>query len=374
MFLYIGNKNLFTEGGISIFQYSEPDGMLHFLKTQYAEVSSGFIFIDQKNARLFSVNERIECDGVPGGQVLCFKIDPLSGDLSLMSRAYTHTVLPCYLHFSERSSQLLVCNHAKRDWCLKLSCAADDTVCGKKIYDDAALEVFDVMQNGTLCGPKSFWVAPLSQKASDNPHLHSITYDEETGQFYICDTGSDMVYILALGKGGNPVLKSAVRPDIKSSAPRYGVLHPHLPVVYFNSEKQNALFVYQICEDKILPLQIARLMETDQFPETRLRQASLLLNCSGTILYTLDRKTRNVVAFSVGNDGKLSRLQVFSIPWEDPRFMVTSPDEKFLFVVCSTSRVLARAQIGGDGRLFDCAIVNDTLPSPSCMGFYTPDK
>ena len=68
MFLFVGNKNLFGKGGISVFRYTENEETLEFLGTQHTDISAGFLAVDNKNAYLFCVDERIECNGVPGGQ------------------------------------------------------------------------------------------------------------------------------------------------------------------------------------------------------------------------------------------------------------------------------------------------------------------
>ena len=98
MYIYVGNKNLLDEGGISIFHYSEKDGAVTFIGTQYTEVSAGFLVVDAEKEYLFCVNERLECKDIPGGQLLSFKIDSKSGKLILLSSVPTHTVLPCYIH------------------------------------------------------------------------------------------------------------------------------------------------------------------------------------------------------------------------------------------------------------------------------------
>lgn len=372
MFLYVGNKNLFGEGGISIFRYIENEGTLEFLGTRHTDISAGFLAVDDKNAYLFCVNERLEGNGVPGGQVLCFRIDSRTGNLKLLSRVNTHTVLPCYLHYISDKRRLLVCNHAKRDWILKVDLAAERTLRSKKIYDDAALEVFDVTQDGIIKGPTSCWVAPHANNASDNPHLHSITYDAKNCQSLVCDTGSDLIYTLTLDDYGSPLLTSVVNPNGKASTPRYGVIHPRLPIAYFNSEKQNAVFVFKICENEIHQLQVIPTLELLGSLEEPIEQSAIAVNHAGTVLYTLIRKTSSISAFSIGGDGRLRFLQSYPVHYESPRALVITPDDKNMFVACSTGKAVVHIKISLDGSLSHQTLEESSLISPSSMALFDP--
>lgn len=40
MFLFVGNKNLFGKGGISVFRYAETEDTLVFLGTQHTDISA----------------------------------------------------------------------------------------------------------------------------------------------------------------------------------------------------------------------------------------------------------------------------------------------------------------------------------------------
>lgn len=372
MFLFVGNKNLFGKGGISVFRYTENEDTLVFLGTQHTDISAGFLAVDNNNAYLFCVDERIECNGVPGGQVLCLQIDSQTGTLKLLSRVNTHTVLPCYIHYISDKRRLLVCNHAKRDWTLKLDLTDEGALRGKKAYDDAALEVFDVTQEGIIMGPTSYWVAPLANNASDNPHLHSITYDADNCQSFVCDTGSNLIYTLSHDDYGAPVLTSVTNPNGEDSAPRYGVFHPHLPIAYFNSEKQNAVFVFEICKNEVHKLQVIPALDLSGSLEEPIEQSAIAVNHAGTVLYTLIRKTRSISAFSICDDGRLRFLQSYPVHYESPRALVITPDDKNMFIACSTGKAVVRIKINLDGSLGHQTLEESSLISPSSMALFNP--
>lgn len=372
MFLYVGNRDLFGKGGISIFRYNENEAALEYLGTQHTDISAGFLAVDHENAYLFCVNEQMECRGVPGGQVLCLRIDPRTGDLKVLSRANTHTVLPCYVHYISDTRRLLVCNHAKRDWTLKIGLTDEGALCGQKVYDDAALEVFDVTQDGIITGPASYWAAPHVSHASDNPHLHSITYDAQDRQFFVCDTGSDVIYTLALDDRGSPLLTSIADPNGEASAPRYGVLHPTLPIAYFNSEKQNALFVFRISECKLISMQVVSVLDVDNSSLEPIMQSAILINHSGNVLYTLARKSQSISAFAIAENGSLSFLQTYSIGIEGPRAMVITPDDGYIFVACSKGKAVVQIQVDSDGSLKSHTLEKTPLLFPSSLAIFNP--
>lgn len=371
MFLFVGNKNLFGEGGISIFRYLQENGSLEYLKTEHTDISAGFLCIDKEHARLFCVNERLSCEGIPGGQVLCYQINTQTGSLTLLSKANTHTVLPCYLHYIASDNKILVCNHAKRDWTLKLGKDNLGAVCSSRIFDDAAIEVFDVLSDGTIIGPTAYWIAPRIYEANDNPHLHSITFCDEKHLAFVCDTGSDIIYTISYDNG-NLLPLGRVKAGTGEGAPRYGVLHPRIPVAYFNSEKQNALFVYRISDCSLIPLQESKVIDGDisKLEKSPIGQSAIAINRAGSTLYSLVRSTRSVSVFSVSQEGLIRLLQSYPVESDSPRALAISPDEKYLFVSCSTGKTIIRMRIDNDGYLSNRVLVNDTLSSPGCMMFF----
>lgn len=372
MFLFVGNKNLFGEGGISTFRCSDQNGSLSFLSTQHLSISAGYMCIDEKNDRLFSVNERTECEGVPGGEILCYKINKKDGNLTFLSKISTHTVLPCYLYYISQEQRLLVCNHAKRDWSLRLEMTSEGLIYGKKVYDDAAIEVFDILPDGTIVGPKSTWIAPMAEGAYDNPHLHSITHNKTTRQLYVCDTGCDMIYTITLNKEGILSHLCTTKTELHAGTPRYGVAHPYMSVVYFNSERENAISVYETQGDSLSLLQIAQADTALDSGLEPLGQSDIAINHAGTILYTLIRQKPRVNAFNIAHDGKISFIQTWHIEFENPRALIISPDDKHLFIACSTGRTVIRIDVDDNGQLCSQNLENNLLSSPSSMVLFDP--
>ena len=373
MYIYVGNKNLLDEGGISIFHYSEKDGAVTFIGTQYTEVSAGFLVVDAEKEYLFCVNERLECKDIPGGQLLSFKIDSKSGKLILLSSVPTHTVLPCYIHYIPESGQLLVCNHAKRDWVLQTVVTPDGFVESRKIYDDAVLEVFFVTSEGEIVGPTTCWKAPLPDDAKDNPHLHSITYDPRSKKSFVCDTGTDRIYVFDHKSNGNLELNEVVNLNDEACAPRYGVLHPSIPHVYFNSEKRWTLYGLRVSDRGIFQLQVVNIPNCNDILQEPSEQSAIIINHAGTILYTLIRKNQSIAVFSIGNDGTLRFIQSYFIGFESPRAMEITSDDRFLFVACSKGKAIIQVEIALNGKLGNQKIVEASLVSPSSMALFVPN-
>lgn len=372
MYIYVGNMSSSGNGGISVFYYSKDEESLRLLNTQFPELSVGYISVDESSSRLFCVNECVETNDLPGGQVLCFQIDHKTGNLTLLSKANTHTVLPCYLHYIPEDHQLLVCNHAKRDWILKLNKTSDGDVSSQKIFDDAALEVFSVTQEGIIVGPTAYWAAPYASDSLDNPHLHSITYDPTTRQSFVSDTGSGLIYSFSHNGRGAPAWISTVKPNGEGSAPRYGVLHPTLPIAYFNSEKQNALYAFRRSECKLIPMQVIPVLDDESSSLEPIMQSAILINHSGNVLYTLVRKNQSISAFAIAKDGTLSFLQAYPIGIEGPRAMMITPDDDCIFVACSKGEAVIRIQINSDGSLKSHTLEKTPLLFPSSIAMFNP--
>ena len=100
----------------------EQDGIYHFsLNTGSGDLTPAgktqpvpepfFLIVNAAGDRLYATNAADEIDGVEGGTISAFAIDPASGDLTFLNRQPSRGKLPCYLSLDHTGRHLLTGNY-----------------------------------------------------------------------------------------------------------------------------------------------------------------------------------------------------------------------------------------------------------------------
>src|SRR5215813_14122038 len=106
--VYVGSYTRSGHGrGIELFEHDPASGALRHLNT-FEEQDPSFVAFDPGKRFLFAVSEG---DGLDGGEVVSFRIDPASGALNRLSRQKTGGGQPCHLCTDPTGGWLLVANH-----------------------------------------------------------------------------------------------------------------------------------------------------------------------------------------------------------------------------------------------------------------------
>jgi 6-phosphogluconolactonase len=166
----------------------------------------------------------------------------------------------------------------------------------------------------------------------EGPHAHQLCLDPNERYLYVCDLGSDRIWmhdLLSLKKGAAVAL---VIPE--GYGPRHLVLDPNASVAYILCELIPKLIVAEILKDGTMVI----LEEHDTVAEddrAKAAPAAIKLHPSGLTLYVSNRFTDTLSVFNLDRSAGVPSIQKateFSTRGKTPRDFTFSPDGKWLLI------------------------------------------
>lgn len=301
-----------------------------------------FLTLNQKQDRLYAVNELKTYEGTFGGTVSAFKID--GQNLEPMGRLATGGSDPCHVTLFEEKRTLYVAN-----------------------FMSGSVSVFSLASNGALSeriqliqhDGKS--VNPIRQAG---PHAHSVVINRDFA--YVPDLGLDSVICYQIERDGT--LKE--RPDLcynaePGSGPRHMVFDQSGDCAYVINELTSSVASVKYCGGSG-PVQINC---QSTLPKDSLQVdnscACIHLNHAGMFLYASNRGHNSIAVYRVLSD-HLEQIGCYSSHGEIPRDFVITPDDRFLICANQSSDELVVFKLNPDNGLM---VLRQTMqiPTPVCV-------
>ena len=186
-------------------------------------------------------------------------------------------------------------------------------------YSGSTVSVFSLDENGmpvkmVLCrrheghGP--------NPKRQTVPHPHFVHYRD--GKLYICDLGTDSVYICAFDKSA-AALTDVGRISFPAGAgPRHLVFHPRHPeLVYVICELSSEIYLFRLENDCAELLQSVSTLPAGFTGETK--TAAIKFSADGSALFASNRGHDSIALFSVSENGLLTAKQICPCGGQTPR-------------------------------------------------------
>lgn len=244
-----------------------------------------------------------------------FRLDPHSGELSLLSRAATGGLNGVHQALTASGRFLLVANYAS------------GSVAVLPVESDGTLLPFvDLLELPGVIGPH--------RHEQYGPHPHHIVPDPSGKYFLVPDKGLDCVFTLAFDENSNRlriVSRTTFRPG---AGPRHIAFHPCEENVAFlvnELESSLALCRWDAVNGTLTPLQQCSALPENFFGAST--AAAIAVTPCGQFVYVSNRGQDGVTCFSYDSAAQ----RIASVRWtpsggRDPRFMTLSADQQQLIV------------------------------------------
>jgi 6-phosphogluconolactonase len=171
-----------------------------------------------------------------------------------------------------------------------------------------------------------------------HPHQAMVTPDEKF--LYVCDLGSDKIWVHAINKIGDKIdLGPAVGIDqAPGSGPRHMVFHRKLPLLYVlgQLDGQVRIYAYQAMTLSLAAIHNTLPADFKGEPEA----AAIKWHPSGKTLYISNRNSNTITVFIVESDGGLRHADCFSAKGKAPRDFLISKSGAWLTVLNHDSDIL----------------------------------
>jgi 6-phosphogluconolactonase len=200
-------------------------------------------------------------------------------------------------------------------------------------------------------------------------HAHQAAADPSGKHLFVCDLGSDCIWIHDLREGvPAPSPRTAKAPA--GCGPRHLAFHPGLPVAYLACELSGNVLTYTL-EQASGNLRV--IGETDALPKSWngvAAASAIRVHPSGKALYVSQRNHHSLVMFRVDENGSLSLIQYLPCGGMEPRDFDFDPSGRWLIVTNQNSDNLATFEVDPvSGQVIGGARHNTPLATPACVVF-----
>jgi 6-phosphogluconolactonase len=375
--------------GITVFEYESATASMNPVGTHFAEANIGHMSVDSERKIIYAVDERPSLEGQTGGggYLLAMRLDPRTGQLSLVNRRPTLSQEPCYTLLDKSRRFVVVSHHADFGFVTKVQ-KTDDGYSTEVVFDDTGLVLFELDADGSIGDVCDVALTPGDGAAGPHPWArhHSVVADPTGELLVVCDKGLEVIHAFRIDRAQRRLVRLRDTRVDEDLVPRYGVFHPTLPVFYTNFERTTVVqgHRYDVASGALTRFTQAPLFPDEdpsavsapapalvpKHPKTAqeveemeavLRAkmgspkspepADLIIHPSGKWLYVSTRFKNSISVLDVDEKGVLSLREVVDCGGANPRGLGISPDGRYLFAANMDSGNVASFAIAEDGAL-----------------------
>lgn len=304
-----------------------------------------FLAFDRQQRFLYAVHGDLS-------DISAFRIDPASGELTLLNRQSTGGRNPVHLVADPDNRVMIVANYAT-----------------------GTLAVLPRMADGTL-GPvqqlETLPGTPGPNKVDQtSSHPHDVVFDRRQSFMLVPNKGLDRIFTARFDPAQNRLAivgSLAVRPG---AGPRHAVFHPAAPFVFVAHELDASVGAYRYDADTG---GLAGVQVIPSVPDTFTganTAAEIDITADGRFVFVSNRGHDSIGTFVVdAASGRLTPVTWTASEGKGPRFMTLNPSGTTMYAANENSDTIVPFQVdAGTGRL---SRIGDEIQtgSPVCIVFH----
>lgn len=346
--------------GLGLHELNTQSGEIHFVRQLDNSLSLNATYLDRDRDILYIDNETAVLPGEftgGGGRVMAYQIDRTDGSLTELGTAMTFCPNPAWPQVDGTGKFLLVANHSGFGTATKIVEREDHTYSYELVYDDAAIELFALEEDGK---PGALLdVVKHEERVKGralHSHPHCIVPAPGKNLYVVADKGECKIYCYAIDYERRRLLRKGTPYMLpEGSAPRYCVFHPTKPWFYVNQERNMDICCFSYEDNGTVRLlgTVSTLPADSVQPEGILyEQQGFLISSDGRYLYSVLNGPDQIAVFEIDEASGMARLiQNAPVEGKWPRGAAFSPDGHLLVVSCLVSGDVVTYFVGNDGRL-----------------------
>lgn len=350
--LYIGTYTRGSDSqGIYRCRVDARTGALTDLQLASEATNPSFLAVRPDRRTLYAVSEIDQLAGQPTGGLAAYRIDPASGNLTLLNVEATGGTGPCYVTTDSRGRFALAAN-----------------------YGGGSVAAFPLLPDGRL-GPGTFVQHTgkgVNPKRQAGPHAHSIVLNRDETRAYAADLGLDQIRIYRVDPAtgvltANDPAFAAVAPG---SGPRHFDFHPTGRFAYVINEMSSTVTAFA-CDDAtggLTELQTLSTLPPGDYPGNS--TADLHVHPTGRFLYGSNRGHNSIVVYAIDPDhGTLTFVQHQPTLGDTPRNFALDPAGRILLAENQQSGTIHSFLIDPQSGRLSPTGHHLEVPRPVCIQF-----
>lgn len=293
-----------------------------------------YLALSADNRYLYSVNELKEYHSEPSAAVSAYRIDPETGELTLLSRRMTGGGDACYLCVGPDGKHLLVAN-----------------------FTGGSLCILPILPDGSLATPSCFiqhYGHGTLPDRQASPHVHQVMPDPLGKHVLVADLGLDKIFVYGIDWETGCLSPNAAPPIELSpgDGPRQFVFDKSGKFLYLVTEMGNTVCVFSYDGETSRAKLLQTLPTLPDACDTASIAACIKLHPNGKLLYASNRGHDSIASYRILDDGTLATLSIQSAGGRTPRDFNITPDGDFLLSGFQDSNELILYSIDrDDGKL-----------------------
>jgi len=343
--LYVGTYSVRGSEGIYVLEFDRKAGTLRQVGTAGGAKSPSFLAFHPLGRYLYAVNE-----GAEGGSVSAFAIDRQTGQLSLLNQQPSVGRGPCHVSLDATGRAAFVSN-----------------------YGEGTFTVLPVEKDGRLGAPTDsvrFSGSGTNPRRQDKPHAHSATVSPDNRFVYVCDLGTDRIYIYEIDpakgkvKPANPAFKTVM----PGAGPRHFTISSNGRFAYLAEEltSTTAAFSRDAKTGFLTTLQdgVATLPTGFTGQNT---SADIHASPDGKFLYQSNRGHNSLAVFSIGTSGRIALQGQQDTMGKTPRNFLVDPKGGYVFVANQDTDNITVFKRDAKTGLLTHTGNSVSVPAPVCL-------
>jgi len=332
---------------IFLYRLHPVTGQLTPVRGQRGGIQPTYLTLDQQRRFLYAVSETTEFRGAPSGGVSTFRIDPKTGDLTLLGQQASGGGAPCYLSLDHTGKAALVAN-----------------------YGGGNVSLLPIQPNGQLAA-----AAALDQHQGTGPHpnqtgphAHCLLPAPDNRFAFAVDLGTDTVYCYELRSAQGQLTRTATPAFTTKpgAGPRHLTFHPNGRLAYLINELNSTLtaLAYDTATGSLRELQTLSTLPAG-FTQNN-SCADVHVSPDGKFVYGSNRGHDSIVVFRIdAKTGQLTLVQHVSTQGKTPRNFSLDPAGRLLLVANQNSNTLVTYHV--DRRTGQLTPTGHTATVPTPM-------
>jgi 6-phosphogluconolactonase len=348
--IYVGTFSERGSMGIYVYDFRRENMRFDLLQTIFSKSSPSYIDVSPDGRFLFSANRGGLSDKKEWGSVTSYKVDSLTGKLSIIQEQYSFGDSPCYVYADPAGGYIIVCH-----------------------YNSGNFVIFPIGEDGKIGEPTANVQLEgtgivMPQQSQAHPHSAVCSVD---GKFlYISDLGQDKIFIYKydfLTGTVEPADVPFVR-TIAGAGPRHFVLNPEGSIAFSSEELSSSISSYSVNQKNGELKLIQRLSALPEAFFGENTSADIHTAVDGMFVYISNRGYNGLGMYKVTGGGKMKNLGYMPTIGQRPRGFMSDPRGEFMLVANRDSDEINIFTIEKDGTLKDTNAYLP-VPSPVCLKF-----
>ncbi len=344
--LFVSSFKAGEEGAIHAFKWNLATGALTPAASTTDVEHPFFLALSPDNKFLYSIHAK-QFSGPNDEEVAAYKLEGKTGKLTLLNRQSSLGTASCYLDVDTTGKTLVVANYTTGD------------VASLPIKPDGSLG-----PAGTEIVHKGSSVNASRQK---EPHAHCFVISPDNRFALAADLGTDQVFCYRLDAEKSTIAANdpAFVRSPPGSGPRHLTFHPNGKRVYVINELLNTVSAYNWADGTLTEFQTISTLPEGFTGVTH--TADVKITPNGKFLYGTNRGHDSLAAYSIGDDGKLTLIEIVPSRGAGPQNLLISPDGKWLLCANMPGNNLSLFAI--DQKTGKITPQGETVPvaMPSCL-------